>query len=463
MIHIAVVGAGPSGIFAAAELLKHPGLSVDVFDRSPTPFGLVRYGVAPDHTKIKSVTTTLSKVFADPRAQFLGNVDLGKDLDLDDLRAAYDSVIIATGAPHARRLGIPGEDLPGNYAAADLVSWYNGHPLSGTPFTARAEAAAIIGAGNVSIDIARVLLKAGAGLRNTDAPESVLTTLGRDPVREVHILARRSVAEAKFSHAELRELEALADVDIVVNPADLELGAAASARCGASRAATARIETFRRWAARPSRGAAKRLHFRFLRSPTAVLGSNHVTGLRLQRNVVDADGALAAAGSEYLPVQAVIRSIGYTGNPISGILFDHDRGLIPNTAGRVEADLYVAGWIKRGPSGTIGTNKACAIQTVATLLAELSRQAHTGEGTSVARAARARLRAGLVTRLQAHPERHRRCVTWDGWTAIDAAEIDLGSTRGRARTKINNFRRLVTIGTQPDVARSAAAVAIRRP
>jgi ferredoxin--NADP+ reductase len=440
--HVAIIGAGPSGIFAAAALLKRPELSVDVFDRLPTPFGLVRYGVAPDHVKIKSVTAALAKVFADPRARFLGNVTLGTDLTVENLRETYDSVLVATGAPHARRLGVPGEDLPGNYAAADLVSWYNGHPYTGTAYTTAADAVAVIGAGNVSIDIARVLLKAGAGLTDSDAPDSVLTALDRHPVREVHVVARRGAADVKFSPAELLELEKLADVDLVVDPAELDLSAAATGRYDTDRTVATRVEIFRRWTARPRRTGAKELRFRFGRSPVAVLGESRVTGLRLQLNAIGPDGSIAgSSGTEDLPVQAVVRSIGYSGDPLSGLPFDHDRGLIPNTDGRIGPGFYATGWIKRGPSGLIGSNKACAIQTVSGLLADLD--AADGLGTASALA-----RAQLITRLGSRPEPHRRLVTWEGWTDIDAAEIALGVARGRARTKITDPRRLVDIGAR---------------
>jgi ferredoxin--NADP+ reductase len=442
--HVAIIGAGPSGIFAAAALLARPELSVDVFDRLPTPFGLVRYGVAPDHTKIKSVTAALAKVFADPRARFFGNVTLGTDLTVEDLCGTYDGVLVATGTPHARRLEIPGENLAGNYAAGDLVSWYNGHPYAGTPYTTAADAIAVIGAGNVSLDIARVLLKAGAGLTATDAPDSVLTALDRHPVREVHVVARRGAADVKFSPAELLELEKMTDVDLVVDPADVDLAAAITPRYDTDRTVATRVEIFRRWTTRTHRKGVKQLRFRFMRSPVAVLGEDHVTGLRLQLNAGGPDGSIiGATGTEDLPVQAVVRSIGYSGDPLFGLPFDRDRGLIPNVDGRIGPGIYATGWIKRGPSGVIGSNKACAIQTVSALLADFDAAAPDTSSTANALA-----RTDLIARLGAHPEPHRRLVTWEGWSDIDAAEIALGAACGRARTKITDPRRLVDIGAR---------------
>jgi ferredoxin--NADP+ reductase len=272
----------------------------------------------------------------------------------------------------------------------------------------------------------------------------VLTALDHHPTRAVYIVARRSAADVRFSPAELMELEKMTDVDLVVDPAELVLSPAATARCDADRTVAARVETFRRWATRPRRKGVKELHFRFLRSPIAVLGEDLVEGIRLQRNAIGSDGGIRGAiGAEDLPVQAVVRSIGYSGDPLPGLPFDHDRGLIPNIDGHIGPGLYATGWIKRGPSGIIGSNKACAIQTVSALLADLDGAAENGTST-----ARVVARTKLISRLGAHTEPHRRLVTWEGWSDIDAAEIALGVTRGRARTKITDPRRLVDIGAR---------------
>lgn len=436
MPHLAVIGAGPSGIFATAELLKHRDVRVDVFDRLPTPFGLVRYGVAPDHLKIKSVTAVLSKVLGDPRVRFHGNVEYGADLHADDLHECYDAAVFATGAPVARRLGVPGDELPGNYAAADLVSWYNGHPDSGRAFDTQATAVAVVGAGNVSLDIARVLLKGGAGLSSTDVPDDVLSALDADRAADtridVHIIVRRTAADAKFTPAELLELENLDDLDIIVDAADLENDG--RHLHDTDRAAAQRVDFFHRLAEQHPRGATKRLFFRFLRSPVAINGAGRIESIRLRRNALDADGRLSGdRGTEELPVQAVIHSIGYFGQPLQGIAFDAERGVVPNVRGRVAPGVYVAGWIKRGPSGIIGSNKACAIETVEQVLAEL---AETQPQTAPPRTPVAALLR----------ERGCRVVDWSGWAEIDAAEIALGRQRDRARTKISDRRRLVEIG-----------------
>lgn len=423
-MHLAVVGSGPSGLFAAKEALRDPAVAVDVLERLPTPFGLVRYGVAPDHHRVRSVTGTLGAVFDDPRARFLGNVTVGRDVSPADLRRAYDAVVVATGAPHARRLGVPGEDLPGSYAAGDLVSWYNGHPEAGNPFGVAAREVAVIGAGNVALDIARVLLKAGAGLADTDVPDAVRAALDERPVERVHIVARRGLSDVRFSLPELLELDRLPGVEPVVDPTALP------AEPSPDRVTEARNAVFRTWAA-PGRAGRLRLHVH--RRPVAVLGEDRVTGLRL----AGPDGAQAELG-----VHAVVRAVGYHAEALPGLPFDADRGLVPHEDGRADRGLYVTGWLKRGPSGVIGANKACALQTVRTLVAD----AAAGRLDTPEPGLRERLVAGLADRA----DRLRRPVGWAGWTAIDRAEIALGTRGGRARTKITELRELLELATTTD-------------
>lgn len=433
MLRVAIIGAGPSAVFTAAELAKRrTDVSIDILDRLPTPFGLVRYGVAPDHHKIKSVSGSMAKTFADPRVAFFGNVSVANNPSFRELREAYDCVVVATGAQRAHSMGIPGEDLPGNYSAADLVAWYNGHPAAGTPYTTTADSVAVIGAGNVSLDIARILLKGGSGLDDTDVPDHIRESLKRHPVREVHIIARRSAAHVKFSLAELLELGKLDSVDPVV------AGDALPEIDGSDRTVAKRMEIFRAWSTRTGNSAAKRLRFHFLRAPVEVLGDDSVHGLVLRHMRDDPSNGLSGITTT-LPVQAVIRSIGYCGEPLAGLPFDTDRKVVPHHAGRVAPGVYVVGWIKRGPSGVIGSNKACAIETVTSLLADFHGRS---SSTSPAR------RDGLINRLLTHPDRRCRAVSWRGWSGIDAAEISLGEAHGRARTKISDLNRLLEIAAE---------------
>ncbi|WP_020660839.1 FAD-dependent oxidoreductase [Amycolatopsis benzoatilytica] len=415
MTHVAVVGAGPSGIFATAALTERADVRVDVFDRNPTPFGLVRYGVAPDHLKIKSVVRTLHKTMSHPAVTFRGNVALGQDLTLDDLQREYAAVLLATGAPCARRLGVPGEELPGHVSASMLVDWYNSRPAARKADCA--ERVVVIGAGNVALDIARVLLRGGRGLAHTDVTDMVLQALNRNPVRDVRVLVRGGAADTKFTPAELTELDKLPDLDIVVDPGELMLTDDDRSRCETDRTVAARVETFRRWSTRSRTGARRSLAFRFRQAPEALTGASRVESVLLR-------------GGERVPADLVVSAIGYRGDPLDGVPFDDRLGHIPHVRGRIGPGLYTTGWAKRGPSGVIGTNKACAIETVAGLLADLPVDSRTPDIDTVLAANAARV------------------VTWPGWLAIDQAEISLGRQTGRTRTKIDDLDRLVEIGSE---------------
>jgi ferredoxin/flavodoxin---NADP+ reductase len=435
---VAVVGAGPSGIFATAELVK-ADTTVDVLDRLPSPFGLVRYGVAPDHLRIKSVATTLARVLRDPRARYLGNVEVGDvrtgaDVSIDELLAHYDAVVLATGAPHPRWFGVPGEDLPGNHAAGDLVSWYNGHPTDGGPLAPDTDHVVVVGAGNVSLDVARVLLKGGPGLRDTDVPRAVLARLEDDPVRTVEVVVRKGVTATRFSVPELLEVERIAGLHIAVDRADLELDADEAAQLETDRVVAQRVEVFRRWAERerPDRPGAT-LRFRFHARPAAITGDGRVEAVVLHHR---------GRADTVVPTRAVVRAIGYAGAPVAGVPFDHDRRAIPNDDGVVGPRLYIAGWAKRGPSGIIGTNKACATATVRRLSADLD------AAPPIPRATRPDLFA-LVR------DRGSHVVTWDGWERIDAAEIALGATQDRARSKISDLADLLDIAAAPTLEKES--------
>lgn len=431
MIRVAIVGSGPSGLFSAAELLKRRGdAAVDVFDRLPTPFGLVRYGVAPDHLKIKSVAAVLARVFDDPRAQFFGNVDLGADIGLAELRQAYDAVILAVGASRSRLLGIPGEELAGSFSASDLVPWYNGHPYARDPRLANAGAVALVGAGNVTLDLARMFLKAGSMLAGTDVPDAVGRALDATGVRTVHIVIRRGPADVKFSLSELMELEGLEDTDLVLRNAGPLDGEATD---------DTRSALFRKWDRAAAGHAGRRIVFHFWRRPSRILGTDRVEGIRLRGT-----GGIAAGPQhqEDLEVQAVVGSIGYyTACPDESIPFDEELGRVVHAGGRVADGLYVAGWSKRGPTGVIGTNKACAIETVSRALEDLA-----GRRESAVDPAR---RVGLVSARLAHQDSRRRAVTWEGWRRIDQAEVALGARYGRGRTKITDPDLMIEIGSQP--------------
>ncbi|QYB00148.1 FAD-dependent oxidoreductase (plasmid) [Rhodococcus sp. USK10] len=437
---IAVVGAGPSGAFATAELLRDPDTRIDVFDRLPTPFGLIRYGVAPDHFRIKSVGKVLTRTLGNPRVRFAGNVDLGRHITVDDLRANYHAVVLATGAQHSRRLGIPGENLTGNHAAADIVSWYNGHPLCGSPLAEGSSKVAVIGAGNVSLDVARVLLKAPDSWSETDVPATVLDALGRTRVSDVHIIIRRGVTDTRFTPAELTELENIEGLHVAVDPSDTSLTAEEQATYDADSMVRERVDIFRRWASVPTRDPAatvgKTLRFWFRQHPSEIVGTDRVEAIRLHRASTEATPSPdLTREARILEVQAVIRSIGYLGEPIAGVPFDEQRGLIPNQRGRVAQGLYVAGWIKRGPSGIIGSNKQCATETINTLRADLAGAAHQPVDEAV-----------MLRRLR---DQQVRVVSWNGWTDIDAAETALGTDRGCSRTKIEDLDRLLDIGAPP--------------
>jgi ferredoxin/flavodoxin---NADP+ reductase len=398
MLNVAVIGSGPAGLYAAEALVKQVAalpvpvpVRVDVIDRLPTPYGLVRYGVAPDHKSIKSIAQYLRKVLESPDVRFVGGVHLGEDVTRDDLLSAYDAVIYATGAMRDRRLGIPGEDLPGSYAATDFVNWYCGHPdMDSGAFTLDAESVAVIGVGNVAVDVARILARDPAELHGTDVPQPVLDALYASKVREVHMIGRRGPAYAKFTTKELRELGELPGVEVVVHADEADLNAFDLAGQGAALAESDRrvrgnLVAISKWsqdgASEPApSGHARRLIVRFWLRPVEILGAERVTGITLERTAIGADGAFGGTGEfETLSAQMVLRSVGYQSVPLAGVPFDPRASVVPNALGRVLGEdgsplpgEYVAGWLKRGPTGVIGTNKSDAAETVRCLLEDLA-------------------------------------------------------------------------------------------
>ena len=464
-LEVAVVGSGPAGLYTAEALIKQAAaldpplaIRVDVIDRLPTPYGLVRYGVAPDHKSIKSIAEYLRNVLEHEQVNFIGGVHLGDDVTREDLLAVYDGVVYATGAMRDRRLAIPGEDLPGSVAATDFVNWYCGHPdVDSSAFTLDAESVAVIGVGNVAVDVARILVRNPVELRETDVSQPVLDALMASKVREVHMIGRRGPAQAKFTTKELRELGELAGVDIVVGDGEADLDAfdatGESARLAESdRHVRGNYAVIRDWAGRAPAGGARRLNVRFWLRPVEIQGGNAVEGLTLERTRLDETGNLVGTGElETLPVQLVLRSVGYQSVPLAGVPFDERTSTVPNAAGRVLGPdgqplpgEYVAGWLKRGPTGVIGTNKSDAAETVRSLLADLAG----GPGPDDVQLPRAGLlrlpaaaeaiAAEVVSALhQLLAERKIRHVSYADWLKIEAAEKDLAASLGRgARVKL---------------------------
>ncbi len=440
---VAVVGAGPAGFYSVESVLKaHETATVDLFDRLPTPYGLVRFGVAPDHQKMKVVTKLYERTLRDPRVRFLGNVAFGSDLTLEDLRRHYHAAVFAVGAATDRRLGVPGEDLAGCVPATEFVAWYNGHPdacdrdFGG--LLATTTDVVVIGNGNVAIDLARVLAKSVEELAATDIADHALEALAGSTVKRVTIVGRRGPAEAKFTTKELRELGELVNADVEVDADELELGPASAAAAAADVTTAKNVEVLRAFAQQPRQGKPRTVALRFRLQPAEVVGDGRVTGMRFERTRLEGEpgGYVSAVGTgEHvtLPAQLVLKSVGYTGVALHGLPFDDRRGVVPNERGRVLdggvplAGAYVAGWIKRGASGVIGTNKADAMETVAALAEDLEagRHWHRGGAEDLAPEAVDDL---LVSR-------GVRPFRADDWFALDAAEVAAGEAAGRPRVK----------------------------
>ena len=472
-LNVAVVGSGPAGLYTAEALVKQAALlpdpldiRVDVLDRLPTPYGLVRYGVAPDHKSIKSVANYLRRVLESPGVTFIGGVHFGTDVTREDLLETYDAVVYATGAMRDRRLAIPGEELPGSYAATDFVNWYCGHPdVAPDAFSLDAESVAVIGVGNVAVDVARILARDPAELEHTDIPEPVMDALRASKVREVHMIGRRGPAQAKFTTKELRELGELAGVHVSTEPDEFELdggydrsGESAALAAG-DRRVRGNLVAMAGWpAAGTHDGQQRRLRLRFWLRPAEILPSEAgtVAGLRVERTRLSEDGLFEGTGEfETLDAQLVLRSVGYQSVPLPGVPFDTKSFIVPNEAGRVLSATgeplpgeYVAGWLKRGPTGVIGTNKADAAETVQALLADLAGGPDPSEG-KLPRPGLLRLpgqgggdeipepdepAGGPVQATGIHSVlegRGVRPVSYADWLRISAAEEDLAASLGR--------------------------------
>ena len=440
-LRVAVVGAGPAGIYAADLLTKASvDVSVDLLERLPTPYGLVRYGVAPDHPRIKEIVKALGRVLDHPQVRFLGNVDFGTDVKLDDLREFYDAVIISTGAKTDRDLDIPGEELAGSHGAADFVSWYDAHPDDPQAWEfGDGTHAAVVGVGNVALDVARVLAKTGDEMLTTDIPAHVHAQLASKKITDVHVFARRGPAYAKFSPLELRELNHSENVEVVVHPEGFEVDEHSMAHIAKNKQAKMVLDTLANWVGREPEGKAHRIHLHFLEAPREVLGADgRVVGLRTERTELVGDGTVRGTGTfTEWPLTSVYRAVGYRSEPLLGLPFDDRAAIIPNEGGRV-LDLggepipgtYVTGWIKRGPVGLIGHTKSDAAETVANLL----------EDTTATALHRRPFDVDAYLR-----ERRVDVVVHDRWLRIDAEEVALGRPQGRARVKVATREEMLEI------------------
>lgn len=450
-LRVAVVGSGPAGFFVVEHLLARDDLvaQVDMFERLPTPYGLVRFGVAPDHEKIKNVTRSFDKAAARPGFRFFGNVDVGHHLTLDDLRTHYHQICFTTGAQTDRELGIPGEHLERSHAATEFVAWYNAHPdYRHCTFDLSVERVAIIGVGNVAVDVARILCRTPEELAATDIADYALEALSRSNIREVYMLGRRGPAQAAFTNPEVRELGELPGADTMCRSEEVALDAVSREEVERenSRAVRKRLEILEGFAAQKPTGKSRRLTIRFLVSPVALLddGKGGVGGMRLVRNaLVRAEsGALKprpTQESEDLPVQIVFRSVGYRGVPLDGLPFHDQWGVVPNEKGRVQAadgaplpGVYVAGWIKRGPTGVIGTNKPDAAETVEMMLEDLAKGEVLAPTAPSADAVEA-----FVRRCQPH------CVSFADWQRLDELETGRGKPAGRPRVKFTSVEEML--------------------
>ncbi|GGL86561.1 NADP oxidoreductase [Streptomyces fumigatiscleroticus] len=440
MLRVAVVGSGPSGCYTAQCLVQQdPGVLVDVLDRLPCPYGLVRYGVAPDHEKIKSLQNTLRTVLEHERVRFLGGIQVGSaGVPAGRLRRLYHAVVYCVGAATDRRLGIPGEDLPGSWSATEFVSWYSAHPDAvDDGFVRAARSAVVIGVGNVAVDVTRMLARGAAELSPTDMPQAALTALSASRVTGIHMVGRRGPSQARFTTKELRELGALPDACVLVDPAELALDPACADPAGLPAAQRRNVEALRGWAGAPPRETSRLIRLRFFLRPVELLADGgRVGAVRFERTVPDGRGGVTGTGRyEDVEAQLVLRSVGYRGVPLEGVPFDAASGTVPHLAGRVLREgavapgEYVAGWIKRGPTGVIGTNRPCAKETVVSLLEDAPALAHREVAAGDPLAA---LRAG-----GAEP------VEWAGWRAIERAETELGASLGRTVVKLPDWESLL--------------------
>lgn len=445
-LRVAIVGSGPSGFYAAQALLKsETEVIVDMFDRLPVPFGLVRYGVAPDHQKIKNVVNAYKKTAEHEGFSFLGNVNVGEDISVEELKKFYDAILFACGAETDRKLGISGEDLIGSYTATEFVAWYNGHPdHRDKQFDLSGEVAVIIGQGNVAMDVCRILCKTVDELKNTDIAQHALDVLAKSNITEVHLVGRRGPVQAAFTPVEIREFGELTDCDPVIDVKDLEISEVSQAELDDPNNAQCRknFEVLQSLASREASGKSRRFIVHFLSSPVELTGDGVLQKVILEKNKLSGEaGKQKAKGTgvrEELKCNILFRSVGYRGRPIVGVPFHEQWGIFPNKEGRItEGDqivpgLYTAGWIKRGPSGVIGTNKPDSEETVAALLADLGRLTPCEQPDS-----------GAIGDF--FSQKGVRVVSFDDWQIIDASEVERGQKIGKPREKYVSVDEMIDV------------------
>ena len=433
-LRLAIVGAGPAGIYAADILLKHErsfDVSIDLFERLPAPYGLVRYGVAPDHPRIKGIVTALREVLDTGQIRLFGNVTYGEDITLEDLKKHYHAVIFSTGAISDQELDLPGVHLQGSYGAADFVSWYDGHPDVPRSWPLEAKSVAVIGNGNVALDVARMLAKHPQDLEPTEVPDNVLQGLESSPASDIHVFGRRGPMQVKFTPLELRELGEMRDVDVIIHEEDFALDEASQRAIESNKQLFVINKIFTQWRAREAGTASRRLHLHFYAKPLEITGTDAVEGFRYERTEPDGAGGVRGTGEiRNIEVQAVYRAIGYFGTPLPEIPFDTRHGVIPNHEGQVMRDdntvmpgVYATGWIKRGPVGLIGHTKSDAMETIQHLVKDQASWWSPSQPSEDSVVELLKSRGVAYTNLE-------------GWHRLDAKERELGAARGRERLKV---------------------------
>lgn len=442
-LRVAVVGAGPAGIYASDLLMKSDtDVQIDLFERMPAPFGLIRYGVAPDHPRIKGIVKSLHNVMDKEQLRFLGNIEVGKDITVEELREFYDAIVFSTGATGDQDLRVPGSDLEGSWGAGEFVGFYDGNPNFERNWDLSAEKVAVVGVGNVALDVARILAKTGDELLVTEIPDNVYESLAKNQAKEVHVFGRRGPAQAKFTPLELKELDHSDTIEVIVTPEDIDYDAASEQARRDSKSQDLVCQTLESYAMRDPKGAPHKLFIHFFESPVEILGEDgKVVGLKTERTQLDGNGGVTGTGEfKTWDVQSVYRAVGYRSDAIEGVPFDDERAVVPNDGGHIIdpevgspiTGLYATGWIKRGPIGLIGNTKSDAKETTEMLLAD-----------HAAGSLPAPAKPELESIIEFLDERKVAFTTWDGWHLLDAAERALGEPEGRERKKIVEWNDMV--------------------